>query len=686
MQKRRIKRRIEIPPQEESLDEIISQIGIPEKTDFVLDDFQREAIEKLNSGERNLLVVAPTGSGKTYIAESYIRKIFNESETRSIWYTTPMRALSNDKYHQFCEIFGRENVGIITGDTRENINARFVIATTESYRNLLISQKDFSPDFVVIDELHFMNDYSRGKVWEEIIILTPQKTKMLFLSATIGNHSKIREWIEKIRGKCELVIQDEDKRPVKLKVALVDSRGLIFTYPVWKNNRNLTPFDYKNLNSYVALVKRLESRNLLPAIFYIPTRRLCEDVVKFVSSRLTPVTELRELSEKSGNSKESSEKTFLLSDTEKKILESGFVQHHAGRSPRWRRMIEDLMREGKLRVVCATTTLSAGIDFPARTVFISTSQRPSDEGWVRLSTNEVKQIAGRAGRRGKDRIGIVLMTDELMLEDLYSPSDYIVSQFQPTYMLILNLIERYSQTELRTLMENSFYHFTNRKRIEEIRKDIEFLSEGYNKKGKSVRKHIHRLKQELQILNYVDELLTKRFSVLRDIGYVKQMETDRFILTPSGKLASNIKRDTNFLQLSTALISGIFDRDAPVLLGLLFGRLAQGRLVTKSTGRYGKSLREVFEYCRYYESRYGLKDEEFSYSAFMERVGENIVSEYKKIDFEILSDIALRFRIEEGDLYKLIVDVRDFLFTLSDTNTPSGYVAKELIEILKWEE
>jgi Superfamily II RNA helicase len=170
----------EIPPQDETIEEMLSSIGTPKKTEFKLDDFQKEAIEKLNLGAKNLLVVAPTGSGKTYIAESYIKKIFNESDAQSIWYTTPMRALSNDKYHQFSGIFGRENVGIITGDTRENINARFVIATTESYRNLLISSRDFKPYFVVVDELHFMNDPYRGKVWEEVIMLTPIETKMLF--------------------------------------------------------------------------------------------------------------------------------------------------------------------------------------------------------------------------------------------------------------------------------------------------------------------------------------------------------------------------------------------------------------------------------------------------------------------------------------------------------------------------
>ena len=676
MHRKRFKKPIDIPIEEESLDEIISQIGIPERRDFVLDEFQKEAIEKLNSKINNLLVVAPTGSGKTYIAESYIRKIFSESNNRSIWYTTPMRALSNDKYHQFCEIFDREDVGIITGDIRENIDARLVIATTESYRNLLISQKDFIPDFVVVDELHFMNDPFRGKVWEEIIILTPPKTKMLFLSATIGNYEKIREWIATIRGNCELVIQDESKRPVKLKTALVDSRGLIFTYSAWEKNPNIKPFDYKNLNNYVSLTKRLESKNLLPAIFYIPTRKLCEEVVRFVSSRLSPVLSPEKIIETD----------ITLNDEERNFLRSGFVQHHAGRSPQWKRLIEDLMRDGKLRVVCATTTLSAGIDFPARTVFISTSQRPSDNGWIRLSTNEVKQIAGRAGRRGKDRIGVVLLSDESMLEDLYTPSDFIVSHFQPSYMLILNLIKRYSKERLKNIVENSFYYYTNRKRIDAIKKDIEFLSNDYGKRGKSVRKQIHRLKQELNLLNYVEDLLTKRLSVLEEIGYIKTDEENNLKITPKGELVSNIKRDTNFLQLATALINGIFDKDAPILLGILFGRLSQGRLVTKSTGRYGKSLREVFELCKYYESKYGLKDEEFSYSSFMERVGEHIASSYKKLDFEILSEIATRYRIEEGDLYKLIVDVRDLLFTLSDLKAPCSYIATELIQILKLDE
>lgn len=666
---------------EESLGDIISQVGVPQNLTFELDEFQKEAIRKLNSGVKNLIVVAPTGSGKTYIAESYIRSIFDGSSNHSIWYTTPMRALSNDKYHQFCEIFGRENVGIITGDFRENINARLVIATTESYRNILISNKKFLPDFVVVDELHFMNDPYRGKVWEEVIILTPTETKMLFLSATIGNYAKIREWIENVRGSCDIVVQEEEKRPVKLKALIVDFRGLLFTPKDWQANNDLMPFDYKNLNSYVSLVKRLEAKNLLPAIFYIPTRRLCEDVVRFASSRLSKILNINEIIEE-----RYSDLLTLLDDEEKRFLEVGFVQHHAGKSPAWRRLIEDLMREGRLRVVCATTTLSAGIDFPARTVFISTSQRPSEEGWVRLSTNEIKQISGRAGRRGKDKIGIVLVTDEDTLYELFSQSDFITSQFHPSYMLILNLIKSYSIGEIKNIVGNSFYYFTNRKRIEDIKSELEALSRGSEKKGKSLRKYIHRLKQEYNQLNYVDDLLTKRTAVLKEIGYIALLDSDRFILTQKGELVSNLKRDSNFLQLATALISGVFDREAPILLGMLFGRLAQGRLVTKGTGRYGRSLREVYEYCRYYESKYGLKDEEFSYSAYMERIGENIGSRYKKMDFEILSDIALRFRVEEWDIYKLIVDVRDFLYTLSDITAPCSYVAKELIQVLKMEE
>jgi hypothetical protein len=238
---------------------------------------------------------------------------------------------------------------------------------------------------------------------------------------------------------------------------------------------------------------------------------------------------------------------------------------------------------------------------------------------------------------------------------------------------------------LKQLIGNSFFYYTNRKRIEKVKQEIDFLSNRYEKKGKAVRKQIHRLKQELYTLNYVDELLTKRIAILKDIDFIKPLE-DRFILTQNGELASNIKRDTNFLQLAIALISGVFDKDAPILAAMLFGRLAQGRLVTKSRGRYGKALLEVFDYCRYYESRYGLKDEQFSYSAFMERVGEYIVNHYKKVDFATISSIAERFNIEEGDLYKLIVDVRDLLYTLSDVNAPCSYIARDLIEIFKWEE
>ncbi len=209
------------PPKKEDLDKLLDGIGIPEPQPFVADAFQTEALEAIET--HDVLVTAPTGSGKTWIAREEIRRLL--ADGKRAWYTTPLKALTNSKYAEFSEEFGAENVGILTGDRKENANAPLIVGTTEIYRNQLFdslrSGEQVNTDFVILDEAHYLSDDYRGHVWEEAIILSPPRIRMLLLSATIGNAKEFAKWIEDVRGAQVRIINRAGSRPVELRAAFL---------------------------------------------------------------------------------------------------------------------------------------------------------------------------------------------------------------------------------------------------------------------------------------------------------------------------------------------------------------------------------------------------------------------------------------------------------------------------------
>ncbi|MGI8670595.1 MAG: DEAD/DEAH box helicase, partial [Aridibacter sp.] len=207
--------------QKKDLDRLLKGIGKPEPQPFVPDDFQVEALEAIEI--QDVLVTAPTGSGKTWIAREEIRRLLEDG--KRAWYTTPLKALTNSKYMEFGEEFGEENVGILTGDRKENADAPIIVGTTEIYRNQLFDAlrngEQVNTDFVIIDEAHYLADEYRGHVWEEAIILSPPRIRLLLLSATIGNAEEFARWIEETRGGKVRIINRAGKRPVELRAAFL---------------------------------------------------------------------------------------------------------------------------------------------------------------------------------------------------------------------------------------------------------------------------------------------------------------------------------------------------------------------------------------------------------------------------------------------------------------------------------
>ena len=216
------------PVQAKAARELLSGIGVPPRSEFKPDDFQLEALEAIE--HEDVLVTAPTGSGKTWIASEEIRRLLDQG--KRAWYTTPLKALTNSKYIEFSSKFGSENVGILTGDRKENTEAPLIVGTTEIYRNQLFdalrSGEQVGTDFVIIDEAHYLADEERGHVWEEAIILTPPRIRLLLLSATVGRAEEFAKWIEEVRGTKVRVINRAGSRPVELRAAYLSSNLQLF--------------------------------------------------------------------------------------------------------------------------------------------------------------------------------------------------------------------------------------------------------------------------------------------------------------------------------------------------------------------------------------------------------------------------------------------------------------------------
>ena len=216
---------------------LLSGIGVPPAKAFVPDDFQLEALEAIE--HEDVLVTAPTGSGKTWIAREEIRRLLKQR--KKAWYTTPLKALTNSKYLEFSKEFGEENVGILTGDRKENSNAPLIVGTTEIYRNQLFDAlrtgEEVRTDFVILDEAHYLSDDDRGHVWEEAIILTPSRIRLLLLSATVGRAEEFAKWIEDVRGAKVHVINRAGKRPVALRAAYLSTN--LHLYPLFDEDGKL---------------------------------------------------------------------------------------------------------------------------------------------------------------------------------------------------------------------------------------------------------------------------------------------------------------------------------------------------------------------------------------------------------------------------------------------------------------
>jgi superfamily II RNA helicase len=467
-----------VPRVSKELKPVLKEIGIPDQTPFKPDPFQLEALEKLEKGD--VMVAAPTGSGKTYIAVEAMAKLL--AQGKRTWYASPLKALSNSKYLEFGAKFGQDNVGLLTGDHKVNPDAPIIVGTTEILRNQLYDAmsrgESLAADLVVMDEAHYLGDPERGVVWEEAIIYMRARVRMLFLSATVANAREIADWLTFIRRrKAEAVLAFE--RPVPLYPLFLFPDGELTSLT---RDGDLNPRIRQYLRQgsergrgrgrpsgqppYSRIMEVLDQTNLLPAIFFLKSRSDCDQAISLVAAHTSYMSQERhqrlnvrldELLEKY---------PFLKTHKQiRYIRRFGLAAHHAGHLPHWKLLVEQLMQDGLLAAIFSTSTVAAGVNFPARTVVISQSDRFNGREFVDLRATELLQMTGRAGRRGMDRIGFALVVpgpfqNPYLINSLFQADpDPVLSQISINFSMVLNLLLSHRPEQVRTMLDLSLAAF-----------------------------------------------------------------------------------------------------------------------------------------------------------------------------------------------------------------------------------
>ena len=456
--------------------------------DFEFDPFQISACHAVEDG-KGVLVAAPTGAGKTVVGE--FAAYFALQAGKKCFYTTPIKALSNQKYSEFVAKFGEDRVGLLTGDTSINGEADILVMTTEVLRNMLYAGSNTLTNLgcVVMDEVHYLADKFRGAVWEEVLIHLMESVQVISLSATVSNAEEFGEWLGEVRGETEVIVSEI--RPIPLfQHVLIGSRLMdLFEQPGRINpeilqrereairrsslgrNRRGRFAEPSDRMSRADIIEKLLRENLLPAITFIFSRVGCDAAVKqclHAGLRLTSPEERVEIRQTALRYTQNiAEEDLEVLGFEEWLtaLERGIAAHHAGLLPSFKGAVEDLFQRGLVKAVFATETLALGINMPARTVVLEKLIKFNGEAHVPITPGEYTQLTGRAGRRGIDIEGNAVIqwsptVDSASAAGLASTRTYpLRSSFSPTYNMAINLISRFGRETARRSLESSFAQF-----------------------------------------------------------------------------------------------------------------------------------------------------------------------------------------------------------------------------------
>jgi len=456
--------------------------------DFAFDEFQIAACNSVEDGH-GVLVAAPTGAGKTVVGE--FAAFLALKQSKKCFYTTPIKALSNQKYQEFVERFGSDNVGLLTGDTNINSEASILVMTTEVLRNMLYQGSSTLTNLgsVVMDEVHYLADKFRGAVWEEVLIHLMESVQVISLSATVSNAEEFGEWLGEVRGTIDVIVSEVRPIPLYQHVLIGNKLVDLFTKPGQINSeilklesealrkvrsrggRQSRWIEDSNRLSRAEIIEKLERMSLLPAITFIFSRVGCDAAVKQclqAGIKLTTSDERKEIVETANKYTQNlaPEDLEVLNHSEwLAALERGIAAHHAGLLPSFKSAVEDLFQRGLVKAVFATETLALGINMPAKTVVLEKLVKYNGEAHVPITPGEFTQLTGRAGRRGIDIEGNAVIQwspsiDSGTAAGLASTRTYpLRSSFSPTYNMAVNLISRFGRERARGSLESSFAQF-----------------------------------------------------------------------------------------------------------------------------------------------------------------------------------------------------------------------------------
>jgi ATP-dependent RNA helicase HelY len=506
-------------------------------------------MDALDAGE-SVLVSAPTGSGKTLVADYAAARALDAGG--KTFYTTPIKALSNQKFAELAARYGDDRVGLLTGDVSHQGWAPIVVMTTEVLRNMLFTRSPLLDDLavVVLDEVHYLQDPYRGSVWEEVLVLTPAGVTFVGLSATVANAGDFGAWIRSIRGPTRVIV--EHRRPVTLHHHYaVAERGSdeLTVLPLLRDGkanpagavlderiRRQRRHRYR-VPRRTDVVAYLAGADMLPAITFIFSRAACDDATRQCLDdgvRLTTPDErarIRQITEAAVDRLDDDDLATLGYGPWSAALEAGVAPHHAGLVPAFRQAVEQCFSLGLLKVVFATETLALGINMPARTVVVERFAKFRGSDTSALTSGEYQQLTGRAGRRGIDTVGhaFVLWSPAtpfaLVARTALAPPPDLVSSFHPTYNLAVNLVRRWSRPEAQGLLADSY--------------------------GQWQAPH-----GSVSLAAQLD----RRLAILGERGFV-----DGWSLTEAGYLLASIYHESDLLVTDT-LRQGLFDDLEPVLL------------------------------------------------------------------------------------------------------------------------
>jgi ATP-dependent RNA helicase HelY len=549
---------------------------------FELDPFQRQACAALENGH-GVLVCAPTGAGKTVVGEFGVHLALAEGQ--KCFYTTPIKALSNQKFADLVDRYGAKSVGLLTGDSSINGHAPIVVMTTEVLRNMLYAGSSTlnGLGYVVMDEVHYLADRFRGAVWEEVILHLSEEVRLISLSATVSNAEEFGDWLVEVRGDTTVVV--DEHRPVPLWQHMQVNNRMLDLFVgetpegeprinpellrrTESESRNQVTWGPRNARngrrsgapryrppSRVDVVTRLDAAALLPAIVFVFSRVGCEAAVaQCARSGLRmnsedEVAEIRRIVDTRTKDLNDADLRVLGYWEWREALERGFASHHAGLLPAFKETVEELFVRGLVKVVFATETLALGINMPARTVVLERLVKYNGEAHVELTAGEYTQLTGRAGRRGIDVEGHAVViwqpgVDPRQVGGLASTRTYpLRSSFRPAYNMAVNLVDRLGAQQAREMLEQSFAQFQADASVVGLARRIERNREALAGYAESMTCHLGDFTEYAALrakLNEREKALSRKNSIARRAESARSLETLRkgdVIAVPSGRRA-----------------------------------------------------------------------------------------------------------------------------------------------------